>query len=89
MKLKLIEGIASTLQCRACGVEGAGGTEPYASAATGETLEPQKWYTDGGPEFGPYCEGCAAKIAEAEDPTRSVTQFYSNTTGATIEPEHL
>jgi len=88
MTLKLITGPVTTFQCRACKAEGVGGTEQFTSAASGEAREPQKWYADLG-SFGVYCADCAAKIAEAEDPTRSVTQFYSNTTGAAIEPEHL
>jgi len=39
--------------------------------------------------LGPYCPSCAAKLAQGEDTTRSVTQFYSNTTGTQVEAEHL
>lgn len=88
MKLVRIVGVAHTLSCAACKKTGVGGTQSYESAATGETREPEEWYI-GADGFGPYCASCAVKIAEAVDPTRSVAQFYSNTTGEQIESEHL
>ena len=87
MKLIQIEGTASTLKCTGCGVEGIGGTEPYTSAATGETRTPDVWYQDEDPlNFAEYCGACAANMVY-EDPTRSVNQFYSDTSGTEILPE--
>lgn len=88
MKMVRITGVSITLQCVACGTTGIGGTEPYKSAASGESVAPQDWYITE-ENTGPYCAPCSAKIVEAEDPTRSVTQFYSNVTGEKIEPELL
>lgn len=33
---------------------------------------------------GPYCCGCAAKMAGAVDTARSVNQFYADTNGETV-----
>jgi hypothetical protein len=95
MKLTRIEGPAVLLRCIACNTEGIGGTEAYTSASTGERVIPDEdWYTPifGGfiPENGPtyYCAGCAAKMVQ-EDPTRSITKFYSDTEGKEIAPENL
>jgi len=88
MKMVRIEGTAHTLSCVACKTDGTGGDTPYQSAATGEFKQPEDWYVaEGG--FGPYCTSCASKIAQGEDTTRSVTQFYDNTKGTQIAVEHL
>lgn len=90
MKMARLIGPATTFECLTCGKSGIGGSEPFTSASTGKTLTPDEWYaTDDEKSLGPYCAPCATKIVEAEDPTRSVTQFYSNVTGEKIEPEHL
>ncbi len=88
MKMTRIAGGATTLQCIACGKTGTGETEPYESAASGKLIAPQEWYVTED-NVGPYDAECAAKITKATDPTRSVTQFYSNVTGEKIEPKHL
>lgn len=94
MKLTRIEGLPLVLVCTGCKHEGVGGTEDYPSASTGEILTPEAWYQPAlqvfTPEEGPtnYCSECAAKLVE-EDPTRSVSQFYSDTAGTAVEPENL
>jgi len=89
VKMTLIVGPALTLTCTGCGHTGAGGTEDYTVASTGETRAPECWYQE---EISPssleYCASCAAKLVE-QDPTRSVSQFYSDVTGAEIRPEIL
>jgi hypothetical protein len=94
MKLTRIEGPPIFLVCTGCKREGIGGTEDYASAASGETREPEAWYLPlemsiiGAEGPAVYCSECSAKLVE-EDPTRSVNQFYSDTAGTQIEPEIL
>jgi hypothetical protein len=85
VKLTLIEGGALTLVCTACGRTGTGGTELYSSASSGEARLPECWYQE---NDLPYCMECAAKLME-QDPTRSVNQFYTDTTGTEIRPENL
>ena len=84
MKMVRIAGVATTLKCFACNTTGVGGTEPYESASSG-AVQPEEWFVlDEGHKddpAGPYCSGCAKKIAEAVDPTRSVTNFFSTTRG--------
>lgn len=88
MRMVRIEGQVTVLKCCACQSEGLGGSCSFTSPSSGETLLPDEWYvTEDG--FGPYCATCAAKIAQDEDPTRSVTQFFDNTTGTQIAVEHL
>jgi hypothetical protein len=84
VKLSLIEGTAITLTCTGCTRTGIGGTALYSSASSGEARLPECWYQE---NDVPYCMECAAKLTE-QDPTRSITQFYSDTDG-TIKPEHL
>jgi len=89
MKLARIEGPATVMHCDGCARDGMGGSEPYLSAATGEARAPEEWYQDEDPlNFGQYCSECAAKMV-SEDPTRSKTQFYDNTTGTQITAENL
>jgi hypothetical protein len=84
VKLTHIEGPAQHLQCAGCQCEGIGGSIPYRSAASGEERAPDEWYcTDD--KFAAYCAACAAKLVY-EDPTRSVTTFYTNTEGTEVEP---
>ena len=85
MNLSRIEGPATVCYCSACHYEGIGGTEAYQSAATGETRQPEDFYVDENLE-GIYCSVCAAKLVQA-DSTRSVNQFYANTSGTKILPE--
>jgi hypothetical protein len=99
VKMTLIVGPALTLTCTGCGHTGAGGTEDYTVASTGETRAPECWYHELVPSMNieaimlqidtpPYCAECSAKLVE-QDPTRSVSQFYSDVTGAEIRPEIL
>jgi hypothetical protein len=90
MKLKLIEGPASVWDCAGCGNSGMGGTEAFISAANPlVTLNPEEWYrSENTIDSKAYCAVCAVKLVE-EDPTRSVSQFYSDTAGTAVEPENL
>jgi hypothetical protein len=83
VKLTQIEGQPRLLFCSGCTREGIGGTTPYLSASTEEVRVPEEWYqTECGLE---YCNTCAAKLVE-EDPTRSRSQFYTDTAGTNIDP---
>ena len=88
MKLTLIEGDAIILVCAGCNKDGVGGTEIYSSASSGESRLPDLWYQEVATTAVSWCATCAAKLVE-QDPTRSVNQFYSDTTGAEIKPENL
>ena len=81
MNFRRIEGPARTLECAGCGGVSVGGTEPYTSASTGDPRVPEEWYECQETRF--YCTGCATKLVSAHDPTRSVNQFYQNTSGVT------
>jgi hypothetical protein len=87
VKLKLIEGTPITLTCAGCQSTGIGGTNPYVGASSGEFRAPEQWYAEADKIEPVYCSACAAKLTE-QDPTRSVSQFYSDTDG-TIKPENL
>jgi hypothetical protein len=65
---------------------GVGGTETYVRASDGETCTPAAWYLLED-STAVYCATCAAKLTE-EDPTRSVSQFYSDTAGNEIVHEN-
>jgi hypothetical protein len=87
MKLILIEGQPAHLVCAGCTRDGIGGTDTYPAASSGEERTPEQWYQD--PEgIAVYCAECAAKMT-AEDPTRSVSQFYADTAGTQIATENL
>jgi hypothetical protein len=86
MKFTLVTGPAITIECTVCKQHVVGGTEAYASAASGEAVQPSEVYSE--EAGGVYCSECAAKLS-VEDSTRSVNQFFSDTTGKEIEPEHL
>jgi hypothetical protein len=85
VKLTYIEGPALSLYCDGCKTYGVGGTVPYVAASSEDIKQPEEWYTDGN-AF--YCAVCAVKLKE-EDPTRSVSQFYANTSGTEVLPENL
>jgi hypothetical protein len=87
VNFSLIEGEAHLERCTVCGREGIGGTAPYISASSGESREPEKWYTEDS-LLSVYCSECAAKLT-AEDPTRSVSQFYTDTEGTEIDHKKL
>lgn len=87
MKLTLIEGPAVTLVCAGCDVMGVGGTEQYSNASRGEVCNPSYWYQSDG-DSSTYCDRCAAKLVE-QDQTRSIHQFYADTSGTEIRPENL
>ncbi len=90
MKFELVTGPTITVECVTCQQHVIGGSEPYQSAATGELVQPGTVYqdTEGESHKSYYCQECAAKLAEP-DPTRAVNQFYSDTQGKAIEPEHI
>ncbi len=82
MKFILVAGPAITIECAVCQIHVVGGTDPYPSAATGESVQPSEVYQE--EAGGLYCSKCAAKLV-AEDPTRSVNQFYTDTKGTEID----
>lgn len=86
MKFVLITGPAITIECYACQKHVVGGTEPYPSAATGEMTQPLQIYSE--ETHGLYCAECAVKLM-SEDPTKAVSQFYTNTTGEKIDHARL
>jgi hypothetical protein len=92
MKFELIIGAAQHFTCDTCGVDGLGGSESYTSASNGEIKEPEEWYQEVGRPIPPplkiVCSSCAAKLVQ-EDPTRSVSQFYTDTQGTEVLPEVL
>jgi hypothetical protein len=85
MNLTRLEGLPSILTCVGCNRDGIGGTEAYTSASTGEERQPEDWYQKECGEI--YCGQCAAKLME-EDPTRSRSQFYTDTAGTQIVYDH-
>lgn len=86
MNFELITGPAMTFVCQACQSHVTGGTEPYVSASQGGPVTPGNVYID--TDGRTYCEDCAAKLS-VEDPTRSVTQFYTDTKGEEIDHKRL
>jgi len=90
MNFQLVTGPAVTLTCHACQALVVGGTEPYESASQHEPVLPTKVYVDieGDVIHAHYCEECAAKLS-VDDPTRSVNQFYTDTTGEEIDHKRL
>ena len=89
MRFSLITGPVFSITCSGCLSHKQAGTELYRSASTGNMDgQPDRVYTD--IEDTPYrafycdvyyCEACAARHAEAIDPTKSVEGFYSDTRG--------
>jgi hypothetical protein len=87
MRFERITGPVTICQCLVCDRQGPGGDTAYTSASTGETRTPEDWYVDAD-NLGVYCSTCAAKLVQ-DDPTRSVSTFYANTTGTEVDPERL
>ena len=87
MNLTRIEGLPTVCHCNGCNRDGIGGSEPFPSASSGEIKTPEEFYVDGN-TLAVYCTTCAAKLVEV-DPTRSVSQFYTNTEGTEIHPDVL
>jgi hypothetical protein len=87
MRFERIIGPVTLCQCLVCNKAGLGGDESYTSASTGETRTPEDWYVDTD-NLGVYCSTCAAKLVQ-DDPTRSVSTFYTDTGGTEVDPEHL
>jgi len=86
MRFKLVTGPAVTITCQGCQQSKMAGSEPYLTASTG-LLDgvPDSVYLDStGLPAMYYCESCAVSHADYEDPTRSITQFYADTTGKNI-----
>jgi hypothetical protein len=82
MRFKLITGVAFSVTCQGCQQPSMAGSESYQSASTGLASTPHKVYLDSTSTPAMYyCESCAASHADYEDPTRSVSQFYADTTG--------
>ena len=80
MNLQRVNGHPITLQCSGCHTVGVGGSGAYTSAQ-GESTQPGDWYQyEDSQDSRVFCSTCGAKLVE-EDPTRSVTQFYSDTAG--------
>jgi uncharacterized protein YlaI len=92
MKFVLVTGPAITVECLICQKSTIAGDQPYKSASKQEEAMPETVYADTSVNSNPfksyYCQDCAAKLA-VEDPARSVNQFFSDTSGKEIEPEHL
>jgi hypothetical protein len=85
VNLTRIEGSPITVHCDGCNRDGVAGQEPYTSASQGKVILPEDWYTNEN-STGVYCATCAAKLVQT-DPTRSVTQFYTDTKGEKIDPQ--
>ncbi len=83
MKFKLITGPAHTSECAGCGDTFVSGTEGYYSAATGRLVMPGEGYWHPGNPCLAYCAECAAKLSKP-DPSRSVSRFYTDTSGTHI-----
>lgn len=90
MRFILVTGPAVSVECLTCHKHVTGGDQPYRNASRGEECVPEQVYADseGEPFHAYYCSECAAKLS-AEDPTRAVNQYFSDTAGNEIEPEHL
>ena len=48
--------------------------------------DPEEVYAEEETTEPVYCSECAAKLVD-EDPTRSRSQFYTDTTGTNIDPD--
>jgi len=77
--MRQLTGLPQVVRCSGCQQEFTAGSLPHVSAS-GRLLDIV--YEDQGLY---YCEQCAAKVSEAVDTTRSVTQFYADTTGETVQ----
>ena len=86
MRFTLVTGPAVTIECVVCKQSVVGGTEAYTSAASGESVQPLEIYSE--EAGGMYCSECARKLS-VEDTARSVNQFFLDTTGTGVEPEHI
>ncbi len=82
MRFQQVTGPPTVVQCSGCQLERTAGTLGELTAS-GRLVDVVYQDTDATePVF--YCEQCAARHAEAEDTTRSRTQFYQDTSGEVI-----
>lgn len=87
MRFTFVTGRTFTIVCQGCGETKTAGSEPYRSAASGKLVQPDRVYADlDGEAFKAYyCEGCAAKHAQGTDTSRSVSQYFIDTSGKVAE----
>ncbi len=77
----MIQGNVITVTCAGCQRSIQAGTIPYLPAnGRGVLSMPEQVYKRGDTDET-YSEACAKRIVEAEDPTRSVSRYYADTTG--------
>jgi len=78
------------VECLTCHRHVMAGDSPYQNASRGEECLPEQVYADSESTewLAYYCSECAAKLS-VNDPTRAVNQYFSDTAGNKIEPEHL
>jgi len=95
MKFVLVTGPMFSVHCDGCGVYKRAGDQSTITdfkEATNQAILiiPDNVYTYADSEAvkSYYCQECATKLS-VEDPTRSVNQFFSDTAGKDIEPEHI
>jgi len=90
MNFTLVTGPAITVECIACHRNVIAGDQVYVNASRGEECQPDIVYQDTTSQPIPtyYCQECAAKLS-VDDPTRSVNQFYTTTTGEEIDHAKL
>jgi hypothetical protein len=87
MRFQLVTGPVFSVSCQGCDETKQAGSEPFVSAATGlADGEPDKVYEDieAVCPHVYYCEACAVAHVEANDPTKSVKQFFADTHGEII-----
>ena len=89
MKFILVTGPIFSVHCDGCGVYKRAGDQTTTTDSE-QIIIPDNVYTYEENEAikSYYCHECAAKLS-VEDPTKSVNQFFSDTAGKDIEPEHI
>lgn len=81
MRFALIEGPTITETCAGCRRTVTVGTVPYLPAnGSGKLSTPELAYREERSK-AIYCEACAKRLATAEDTARSITCYYSDTSG--------
>jgi hypothetical protein len=90
VKFVLVTGPIFSVHCAGCGAYKRAGDQTTTAAFGQAIILPDNVYvdTEGEAFKSYYCGDCASKLV-VEDPTRSVNQFFSDTVGEEIEPEHL
>ena len=80
MKFRMIEGHVITVSCAGCHRTIQAGTVPYMPANGSKVPSyPETVYREESGDV--YCSICAEGHATAQDETRSVTCYYSDTAG--------